>query len=70
MPVKTARSLKVLCPFCLDGESVTLELNDLGKITCGACSEEFTAQQAVAKANELAARWASIAAWIESAPVA
>lgn len=66
----TARSLKVACPFCMAGESITLDLNDLRACTCSNCSEEFSPQDALAKANELLAKWASVVAWIESAPVA
>ncbi|SIN97837.1 hypothetical protein SAMN05444166_1880 [Singulisphaera sp. GP187] len=65
---KTARSLKVLCPFCLAGESITLDLNDLRACVCSNCSEEFSPQDALAKANELVAKWSQVVAWIESAP--
>lgn len=65
-----ARSLKIACPFCLEAESVTLNLNDLAACACGSCNEEFSPQQAYEKAAELAARWASVVAWIDNAPVA
>ncbi|SIO58469.1 hypothetical protein SAMN05444166_5690 [Singulisphaera sp. GP187] len=65
----TARSLKVACPFCMAGEAITLDLNDLRACTCESCSESFSPQQAYDRAAELAAKWASVVAWIESAPV-
>ncbi|WP_406700573.1 hypothetical protein V5E97_17380 [Singulisphaera sp. Ch08] len=66
---KTTRSLKVLCPFCLARDSIILDLNDLRACVCSNCSEEFSPQDTLAKANELVAKWSQGVAWIESAPV-
>lgn len=66
---KTTRSLKILCPLCLAGESITLDLNNLEACSCSSCSEEFSPREALAKANELVAKWSQVVTWIESAPV-
>lgn len=66
---KTTRSLKVACPFCNQDGAVTLDLNDLNEITCGDCSETFTARAAVEAFLEKAARWEAVAEWIRMAPI-
>lgn len=67
---KSARSLKVVCPFCGDSDgTVSLDLNDLRKCTCSACGEEFSPRAALAKAAEMLAKWEAAVTWIESAPV-
>jgi hypothetical protein len=65
-----AAGFAVICPFCRDAdEPVTLNLRDLREVTCPACGETFTAQQAAARARELADAWGRVASWIESAPI-
>ncbi|AGA31640.1 hypothetical protein [Singulisphaera acidiphila] len=67
---KTTRSLRVTCPFCADADAtLTLDLNDLGVISCSGCDETFSAQLAYDKAAELATRWSQVVAWVDSAPV-
>jgi transcription elongation factor Elf1 len=64
------KSLKLTCPFCGQDESpIQLNLNDLSEITCDGCSEGYSVRQALEKANEVAARWQQLAAWIDAAPI-
>ena len=66
---RTSKSLKVVCPHCLDGDGITLDLNSLGEITCGACSETFSAKQAAAMLQAEADKWARVASWLDAAPI-
>jgi hypothetical protein len=47
---------------------MTLDLNDLGSITCSACGECFTAQQAIERFTASLRRWDVIAHWLGTAP--
>lgn len=67
---QTTRGFGVCCPHCHDGDAVlTLNLNDLGEITCPVCDAVFTAAEAVELVREQLAAWQRLAAWIELAPV-
>lgn len=69
MPAKT-KTLPVVCPFCGDADAtLSLDINDVSRITCSFCDEVFTAQQAYEKAAAAAAWWASIAEWVANAPI-
>ena len=67
---KTAKGLSLTYPFCGAGdESISLDLNNLKSITCGGCSEEFTAQEALAKAAKILAQWEAVCRLVEMAEV-
>ena len=65
---KTAKSLKVSCPFCSHDGTITIDLNDMRTCFCEGCSETFTPQQAASKAAEIMAKWEAVVAWLEAAP--
>jgi hypothetical protein len=72
MATKTAKSLNLPCPkcgACDNPPQLDLNLNDLDEITCGECSETFSADEAVARFVAVAEAWKRVAAWIEAAPV-
>jgi transcription elongation factor Elf1 len=64
---KNAIGFKTLiCPFCGSNEAtMTLNLSDLDFVTCSECSEEFTAERAVAKATETLSTWQRVARMVE-----
>jgi hypothetical protein len=68
MATKTKVGFGVSCPLCGCGdEAITLDVNDLTKLSCQGCSEEFTPAEALAKARATLARWEKVVAWIDSA---
>lgn len=65
---KTKLGFALTCPFCGDSEqTVKLDLNDLRKLECTGCGEEFTAEAAWAKAVKMAEQWNAVVEWIEKA---
>jgi hypothetical protein len=59
---RTLKSFKVVCPMCLATDAaITLDLNDLTAISCGECSETFTAETAVKAMTENLRRWQAVA---------
>lgn len=68
---KTTASLALTCPFCgVQGSTITLDLNDLARIECADCSQEFSPLEGLEKAQELVAQWERLVAWVGLAPVA
>lgn len=67
---KTTKGLALTCPFCgAADESIQLDLNNFKSITCNGCSEEFTAQEALAKAARLVAQWEAVCRLVDMAEV-
>jgi transcription elongation factor Elf1 len=65
MPVKTKAGFGVCCPRCGALEAaLTIDINDIGAITCGECSEEFTAAEACEAVAEQLARWRRVEEWL------
>lgn len=65
---KTTNGLALTCPFCGAHDSnITLNLNDLSRIECADCSEEFTVEQARDKVLEQLAAWTKVLRMIEVA---
>jgi len=65
---KPAKGFDVFCPMCGDRDSsITLDVNDVHKLTCIACDAEFTAAAAVARVADQLARWQALARWIDAA---
>jgi uncharacterized protein (DUF983 family) len=60
-----ATGFTVRCPYCdnQDGD-VIISLNDL-ECHCSNCDEEFTPEQARAKAAELLGAWERVVRWVE-----
>jgi hypothetical protein len=46
---------------------VSIDLTDLGSITCSACDEVFSATQARDLAAAELARWEKVVRWVEAA---
>lgn len=56
------------CPLCGGMAPVlSLDLNNLDEVTCGECSETFSAEAAALKAHEQAHRWDNVVRWIDQA---
>jgi hypothetical protein len=69
MATKTKTGFSVTCPHCRDADAiVSIDLNDLGAVTCGACSETFTPQQARDLAAAELAKWEAVCRWVEAVP--
>jgi Zn ribbon nucleic-acid-binding protein len=58
------KSFGVCCPECHSSDAISLDLNDLVKITCSECGAEFTPEQAVQRTRAKLHRWEAVAAWI------
>lgn len=64
------RTFKLSCPKCGADEdhAITLDLNDLSAISCSACSDNFTPEEAREYFREQTSRWNALISWIEDAP--
>jgi transcription elongation factor Elf1 len=70
MATRTKRSLDLVCPLCgARDESLTIELNSLGTIACGSCSEEFSVEEAIARVTAQLEAWRACGTWISLAPI-
>ena len=56
--------MDVICPRCLNAESVTLDLDDGDRLHCPGCDEEFT----VADVEALVGCWSKLLPWIKQHP--
>lgn len=65
---KTAKGIDVKCPFCFGDEPITLDFTSM-TCTCGSCSEEFTAGEAVTKMVAMLSEWEAVARWVSVAPI-
>ena len=65
---KPLKGFQVVCPFCGDQEApLNLDVNALGRVTCGACDTEFSPREAAGKVAEQLRRWEGLARWCEAA---
>ena len=69
---KTTKGVSLACPkcgACDNPPQLDLNLNNLDEISCGECSEVFSAQYAVEEFGRKHDAWRKALAWIEAAPV-
>jgi hypothetical protein len=60
-----ATGFTIRCPYCDNQDvDVIISLNDL-ECHCSNCDEEFTPEQARAKAAELLGAWERVVRWVE-----
>ena len=59
------RGFSLLCPRCLEQDTVRVDLDDLGRFTCTSCEEEFQADDVRAIIDA----WTPALAFLASAPV-
>ncbi len=65
---KLAKGWGLICPHCGGSEeALVVDLNDLGSIRCDACSEEFSAEDAIEATQRKLDRWVAVAEWISRA---
>jgi hypothetical protein len=56
--------VNLICPKCLNEETVRLNLDDGDTLTCTGCDEEYTVGDVAA----LVASWAPLLKWLQSHP--
>lgn len=70
-PMATATKttgFQVCCPYCNDEDAtINVNLADVHALTCTGCDQEFSPEQARAKAAEALARWDAVCCWVEMA---
>jgi hypothetical protein len=63
----TATTFNLTCPGCHEEGSITINLNDLGNVTCQNCNEEYDPSEIAAELTASAQRWAAVARLVETA---
>jgi hypothetical protein len=55
----------ILCPCCLQENTVTLDLDSLDKVRCTSCDKEIS----ISEIENLVGVWGRVLRWIKMAPV-
>lgn len=61
------KGFKLRCPFCNEGETITLDLNDFTICTYTFCDEVFSPETVRNSVAKQLVKWEAVCAWIAKA---